>query len=262
MTSSSSSSASPRPKLGILGGMGPLASSAFLTTVYRVHAVEREQQAPVCILLSDPSFPDRTEAIRSGSAAARELLTSRLAGALAELGAAGADRILIACVTVHHFLPGVAAALRRRVIPLPGLAVERLAACRQSFLLLASSGTREARIFERHPRWPEIARRVALPADADQEELHRWLYRLKLNEPVAGCAAWLEELRQRYRVDGLVFGCTELHLLQPHCAAGRPEHRLPPVVDPLLIAAEELPALLAGAAAAPAPADTGTGHET
>jgi aspartate racemase len=237
--------------LGILGGMGPLASLAFLNTIYRVRSVDREQQAPACLLLSDPSFPDRTEAIESGSAAARELLTGLLSGALAELCAAGADRILIACVTIHHFLPGVAAALRSRVIPLPDLAVERVAACPQSFLLLASSGTRVARIFESHPRWPEIAERMALPDAADQEELHRWLYRLKLNEPVEDCAAWLAELRRKYRVDGLVFGCTELHLLQPHRMGGqRPAYQLPPVVDPLLIAAESLPELLAGTGAA------------
>jgi aspartate racemase len=236
-----------RRKLGILGGMGPLASAAFLNTVYRVRAVDREQEAPICIMLSDPSFPDRTAAIESGSAAAREEMTARLARALADLGAAGADRILIACVTIHHFLPGLPQALRRRVIPLHHLAIERVAAGAQSFLLLSSSGTRAAQIFESHPRWPEIADRMVAPDDADQAELHRWLYRLKLNEAVEPCAAWLLELRRRYRVDGLVFGCTELHLLQPQSrGAQAAAWELPPVVDPLLIAAENLPALLAG----------------
>ena len=53
--------------LGILGGMGPLASAKFLSTVYRLNLVEPEQEAPNCILLSDPSFPNRTKAILAGN---------------------------------------------------------------------------------------------------------------------------------------------------------------------------------------------------
>ncbi|HEY0783486.1 MAG TPA: aspartate/glutamate racemase family protein, partial [Thermoanaerobaculia bacterium] len=66
------------PKLGILGGMGPLASAEFVHTLYRLHLNGPEQGAPACVLLSDPSFPDRTEAILRGES---EDLTARLTAA-------------------------------------------------------------------------------------------------------------------------------------------------------------------------------------
>src|SRR5581483_3880188 len=81
-------------RLGILGGMGPLASAEFLSTLYRLNLVEPEQDAPNCVLLSDPSFPDRTEAILAGDT--REL-ARRLEASLQELLRQGTDRIVIAC---------------------------------------------------------------------------------------------------------------------------------------------------------------------
>src|SRR5262245_32754287 len=125
--------------LGILGGMGPLASAEFLQTLYRWNIVEPEQDAPACVLLSDPSFPDRTEAILSGSTGA---LAERLTRALEELCRMGADRILIACVTIHHVLPEVPEPLQRKVISLIDLAVEEALAAPRPRLLLATVGTR------------------------------------------------------------------------------------------------------------------------
>ena len=46
--------------LGILGGMGPLASAEFLKTIYEYGTRDLEQRSPACILYSDPTFPDRT----------------------------------------------------------------------------------------------------------------------------------------------------------------------------------------------------------
>ena len=46
--------------LGILGGMGPLTSAEFLKTIYEVNISGPEQDAPACVLYSDPSVPDRT----------------------------------------------------------------------------------------------------------------------------------------------------------------------------------------------------------
>src|SRR5882724_8807275 len=53
--------------LGIVGGLGPLASAEFLKTIYEKSFCEREQETPKVIMYSDPTFPDRTEAIASGN---------------------------------------------------------------------------------------------------------------------------------------------------------------------------------------------------
>ena len=235
--------------LGVLGGMGPLASAEFVHTIYRLHAGEPEQRAPALVLHSDPSIPDRTAAILAGDT--REL-AARLAAALAALAASGVQRIVIACVTVHQVLPEVPEPLRERVVSLLDLAIDELRAAGGPHLLLATTGTRRARIFERHPRWGEVAARVRYLEEADQHHLHEWIYRVKQGEPVEPMLPWLESLPGRYGVQGLLFGCTELHLCHRPLArrggGGTPLR----IVDPLLAAARDLDRLLAGPSACPA----------
>jgi aspartate racemase len=225
-------------KLGILGGMGPLASAEFLGTLYRLNVAEPEQDGPTCVLLSDPTFPDRTEAILAGSTG---ILARRLEEALQTLLDMGADRIVIACVTAHHVLPQVPENLRRRVVSLLDLIVDEVLAAPRPRLLLATTGTRTARIFESHERWPEIERWVLFPGEEDQRTFHDWMYRLKAGAPGNGCAAWMETLPRHYGATGFIFGCTELHLLR---GAGQSHGDLADVIDPLWTAARDLRKLL------------------
>jgi aspartate racemase len=227
-------------KLGILGGMGPLASAEFLSTIYRLNLVEPEQEAPNCVLLSDPSFPDRTEAILAGTTGA---LVSRLEASLQELVCQGADRIVIACVTIHHVLPQICEPLRQRVASLLDLMVEGVLAAPRPRLLLATTGTRRARLFESHKRWGEISPWVVLPGEDDQRTLHEWIYGLKAGRlEEDDCLAWMESLPERYGVVGVLFGCTELHLLQRRIMAGASTGL--DIIDPLWIAARDLRGLL------------------
>ena len=217
--------------IGILGGMGPLASAEFLKTIYRLNCSGSEQEAPACVLLSDPSFPDRTGAILSGST---EVLAEKLVRSLEELSSRGAERIVIACVTVHHVLPLVPEHLRRKVVSLLDLIVDEIVGKRRPHLLLATTGTRVARIFERHEGWASIAPWVRPLAEPDQAEMHAWIYRLKETESAERCLAWLETLLPRYGIEDLIFGCTELHLLQESLSRGGGRIQTSRVVDPLL----------------------------
>lgn len=229
------------PILGIVGGMGPLASAEFLRTIYRLHLGEPEQGSPACILDSDPTFPDRTMAIREGRT---EVLAERLERSVADLVALGASRVVIACVTVHCVLASLPEPLRRKVASLIDLTVDEILVSGEGpFLLLATSGTRAARIFESHERWPSVAERVLALDEPDQERLHEWIYRLKTGEPGEPCLDWIGSLRERYGAAGLVFGCTELHLLHA-CIAARGDAGCGIIVDPLWAAARDLPKLL------------------
>jgi len=223
--------------LGILGGMGPLASAELVQTIYRLNVVEPEQEAPAVVLYSDPSIPDRTKAILAGDT--REL-AARLIDALEALVANGAHRIIIACITIHEVLPQVPDSLRARVVSLLDLVVDALRAAPGPYLLLATIGTRRARIFEHHPSWSEVADRVLFLDEEDQQHLHESIYRFKQGEPVEPFLPWLESLLGRYGAEGLIFGCTELHLLQRPLArldtGGAPLR----VIDPLLIAAQKV----------------------
>jgi aspartate racemase len=210
-------------------------------TLYRLNPAATEQEMPACVLYSDPSIPDRTAAILAGDT--REI-TERLAAALETLDGMGAERIVIACVTVHHMLPGVPERLRRKVVSLIDLVIDEIRRLPRPYLLLCTTGTRRARIFDGHPRWGEVAEAVIFLDEADQHELHRQLYCIKDFAPPADCLCWLETLPAKYGRRDLIFGCTELHLLhrlRPESAAGRDVFN---ILDPLWIAARDARKLL------------------
>jgi aspartate/glutamate racemase len=145
-------------------------------------------------------------------------------------------------VTIHYVLPRVREPLRLKVVSLLDLMAGEILALPRPRLLLATTGARTGRIFESHERWGDIERWVRFPDEADQRELHDWIYRLKAGEPGERCLAWLDALALRYRVAGLLFGCTELHLLH-RCLAAHPP-RLTDVIDPLWTAARDVRHLL------------------
>ena len=221
------------PVIGVLGGMGPLASAAFLQTIYEV-AVEQvapaaEQQLPRCLLDSDPAMPDRTEAILSGRTEELTRLVSERIEALVRLGA---TRVVMTCVTAHHLVDRLDPALRARLLSVVDAVFAELDVAGEGrFLMLATTGTRRVRTFERSPHWPAVAHRVVLPPPDAQEEIHYLLYRLK-REPVgAELVRRFERLADRFDCQGVIAGCTEMHLV----TRWRRAHAQGPVVlDPLL----------------------------
>ncbi len=241
-------------RLGILGGMGPLASAEFLQTLYRLNLAEPEQDSPRCLLDSDPSFPDRTEAILTDTW--RPLL-EQLVRRLRDLERAGADVFVVTCVTAHALLPRLPHDLRAKVVSLLDLVVDEVLARPRRRLLLATRGTRRARVFDAHERWEQVRRWVALPDEEEQTRLHEWIYRLKRCEPPEGFLPELAALAARHDVEGFIFGCTEFHLLHRPLAAGAAVNGRFDVVDPLVSFAHAVPRLLAGErgrSAQPAPA--------
>src|SRR5262245_55746021 len=102
-----------REILGIVGGIGPLASAEFVKTIYEESVGELEQASPIVFMHSDPTFPDRTQSLLAGES---EPLLLKLIEALNRLRGLGASRIVICCVTIHFLLPRLPAELRRRII--------------------------------------------------------------------------------------------------------------------------------------------------
>jgi aspartate racemase len=218
--------------LGVLGGMGPLASAEFMKTLYE-HCLGRcEQESPRVVLYSDPTFPDRTEQLL---ARREDVLLAQLGCALKRLRAFGASPIVICCVTIHYLLPAVPDELRRHVVSLLDVIFARVAETRKRHLLLCTKGTRQLGIFQSHRQWGSSADFFVLPSERDQETIHEIIYRIKVREDVGALAPRVEELLAKYEVDSFVVGCTETHILAKHLAASTRRFEC---VDPLTIIAE------------------------
>jgi len=234
--------------LGVVGGLGPLASAEFLKTIYEQNPWEREQEAPRVLLYSDPTFPDRTEVLLNGSDGQ---LLDQLVEALTCLRHIGASRLVICCVTIHHLLPKLPSELRACVVSLIDVAFDELLASGEPHLLLCSTGTRELRIFEQHKLWPQAHDLFVLPRESDQREVHRTIYGIKQSQDVRQQIPFIESLLAKYHVNTFIAGCTEIHLLAKHFATthdGRPGR---PCIDPLTSIARTLAKRKVTLAAAP-----------
>lgn len=218
-----------REILGIVGGLGPLASAEFLKTVYEYGIGENEQDAPVVLMYSDPTFPDRTDAFLAGES---EHLLARLSGALQVLSEGGASRFVICCMTIHHLLPSLPEHLRTRVISMLDVIFSNLKPP-ERHLLICSNGTRSLELFQRHPQWEKHKSQIVLPDDDDQNRIHHELiYPIKKSPDFGRLKLLLESLLKRYEVDSFIAGCSEIHVLAKHVADYR-------CLDPLMIIARE-----------------------
>lgn len=86
--------------IGVLGGMGPEATVDFYAKLIRLTPAKSDQEHLRVIIDSNPKVPDRTRAILYGGESPVPVL---LEGAAA-LKRAGADFIVIPCVSAHFFL--------------------------------------------------------------------------------------------------------------------------------------------------------------
>jgi aspartate racemase len=224
------------PLFGVVGGMGPMASAELVSTIYGIEPPGDERRAPRVLLCSDPAMPDRTEAIESG---AERGLLDRLEASVRLLTAAGAERIVIACVTAHHVLDRLPPELASRCVSLVDLVFDELARATEPHLLLCTSGTARAGIFTRHPRWAEVADRVVAPAEADQLAVHRHIYRLKRGGGRAEAIEFVRDALARHGVRGFVAGCTEFHLVTKAIDHAGLAADLPSI-DPMAIVAKRI----------------------
>lgn len=196
--------------LGILGGLGPLASAEFAKTIYEHCGGACEQEWPAIIMLSDPSFPDRTEAFERGE---DDLVLERFIESLCHLREMGAEKIAVCCVTLHHLLPRLPLYLRKHVISLVDVIFADLEHCGGKHLLLCTKGTRQMQIFQRHPLWESTKKQLVLPEPDDQDRVHRLIYALKSAADPRQKMPIVQALLAKYKVRSFVSGCTELHLI-------------------------------------------------
>ncbi len=219
----------PLPLFGIVGGMGPLASAELLRTVYRPDGQHPEQEFPRVLLWSDPAVADRTEAIRSGDLTPLSHAVMRAVHGLID---AGAERVVVACVTAHLVLPGLPPDLLSSCVSLIDIIHKELIRLASPHLLLCTSGTARVGLLATGPLASQAARYLVPLNPADQEALHGEIYRLKRGADPRRAADFVRDALDRYQIDRCVAACTELHLVTQAQAL--------PCIDPLAVVAQQI----------------------
>ncbi len=220
---------------GVIGGLGPRASAEFLRTIYDL-ATGTEQDAPAVILVSDPSFPDRTDLLLKGCEV--ELL-KQLCDVLEKVSVFGVTRIVICCVTIHHLLPKLPIYFRSRIVSLLDVIFAAVQHDDRRHLLLCTRGSRQLGLFTNHPLWEEVRDQIVLLTDEEQETIHKLIYRLKNGGDSVDAIQPLTELARQYEIQSIIAGCTEGHII---ARRGSAVQGLPTLdwIDPLTIVAKEM----------------------
>ena len=197
--------------LGIIGGMGPLATNIFYQKLIDMTPAKRDQDHINMIILSHATMPDRTESIRSGDLS---VLLNKLQEDAVFLEKSGADCIAIPCNTSHVVMDD----LQRSVsIPIINMVRETVAylldECdchNQKVGIMATNGTIEARIFQN-----EMEPKGLIPIVADPENQRKLMHIIydgvKAGLPVD--SADFESVEDQMRREGckkIILACTEL----------------------------------------------------
>lgn len=112
-------------KLGVIGGMGPEATSYFYDEVVRHTEASCDQEHLNMVILSCASMPDRTRAIETGK---HTELLAEMRAATSALESLGCAHIAIPCNTSHYFYNEVQAMTRVPIIHMPREAARYAAA--------------------------------------------------------------------------------------------------------------------------------------
>lgn len=134
--------------IGILGGMGPEATAYFYELIIQNTKAEKDQEHIKTLIYSNPEVPPRTDAILNKGPSPVPFLIE----GVRRLQQAGADFIVIPCVTAHAFLPEVQAQLDFPLIHLVDETVNWSKAHIPGLKkagLIASTGTVTSELFHR-----------------------------------------------------------------------------------------------------------------
>lgn len=214
--------------IGILGGMGPLATAdLYRKIVESTHAASDRDHIRVYID-SNPRIPDRTAAILSGG----EDPVPEMLSALHSLEKCGADCVIMPCNTAHYFLPRLRAETALPILDMPAITAEqcRLRYPGKTACVLATRGTLATGLYDRALTVAGVP--FLLPDEGERDSLMHLIYDVvkasKPSAPEEPCwHALLASLREK-GADYFILGCTELPIL----AAGLSDPG--PFIDPTL----------------------------
>lgn len=135
-----------RRLIGVLGGMGPLATVDFMQKVIEATPVERDQDHVPLIVYSVPQIPDRVSAAFAGT---NEPLPAMLIG-IKTLEQAGVEAIAIACNTAHAWYDELAASTKVPIIHMVQAVISATPKNSGPFALMATLGTLHTGIYQRY----------------------------------------------------------------------------------------------------------------
>lgn len=197
--------------VGILGGMGPLATADFYRCLIEATPAATDQEHLHVIIDADPRVPDRSAALRGHG----EDPTPWLVRGAQRLATVGATIIAVPCNTAHAFLPAVRTQVPVPILDMVAETASAMARCYPATAqagLLATRGTIESRLY--HDAFARHGVQVLVPDNESQSlEVDAAIALVKGGDDLPRAAQLLRDAAGKLRQEGaelLVAGCTEI----------------------------------------------------
>jgi aspartate racemase len=214
--------------LGVLGGMGPLASAHFMLRLTMLTPAERDQDHIPTVLWSDPRIPDRIAGLKGTGPDPLPWLLRGING----LREAGCGAIVIPCNTVHAWISQMSAAAEMPVLHIVDAVaadLRRLGIGRATIGVMGTVPTLAMRLYQ--DRLEAAGWDCIQPSSGEMDRLVLpSIATVKVNRLTDAFPPLLEAVHRLTErgATAVVLGCTELPLaMQAGPAAAMPV----PVVD-------------------------------
>lgn len=204
--------------LGVIGGLGPIATAHFMELVINMTDAETDQQHLPMIVYNMPYIPDRTAYILDNTKADPLPEMLRIGTRLHEQDV---DCIAIPCVTAHYFFEQLEKGIP---VPLINGVAETVRHLKENGIqkvgIMATDGTVRSGIFHR-----ELTSQGLTPVVPDEkgqaDVMHLIFQNIKAGKPAEmdrfhDAAASL----RRRGAQAIILGCTELSLIKRDCPIG------------------------------------------
>jgi aspartate racemase len=197
-------------RIGILGGMGPLAGLELHRLIIEATPAASDQDHLQVVLFTDPNIPDRTYSLLHDNG---EKFSTAAAKSAKVLEDAGADCIAMACMTAHSRIQKIQDAVSIPVIngiEITQQTLEQTAAGKK-VALLATNGSIKAGVYT----YADRAIEWMIPDNSTQQLLMDGIYSIKSGDFASGSAQVTQAAADLTSKGAEVFvlGCTELGLL-------------------------------------------------
>ena len=204
--------------IGILGGMGPEATVDCFAKIIKNTPAAKDQDHLRVVIDSNPKVPDRTAAIIGDGESPVPVMVR---GCLA-LQHAGADFIIIPCVSAHVFLADVQQQIELPVLSIFDAVAEAVTRDHPGIKtvgLLGTTGTVSGGLFQKRLAQEDITTRV--PDDAMQSKIMEAIYDIKNTNPSRTRSEITDALvsaaeslisQKPEGAQGIIAGCTEVPL--------------------------------------------------
>lgn len=223
--------------IGILGGMGPEATVDCFAKIIKNTPATKDQDHIRIVIDSNPKVPDRTAAIIDDGESPVPIM---VAGCNA-LQRAGADFIIIPCVSAHVFLAEVKQQIKLPVLSILDSVAETIARDHPAIKtigLLGTTGTVSGGLFQKRLAQEDIT--ALVPDDTVQARVMDAIYDIKNTKPSRTRSEIMNDLvtaaqslisKKPAGAQGIIAGCTEVPL------ALRQEHLSIPYFDAVALLA-------------------------